>query len=50
MVRISLGQAYVRVTVKIGLGIISFFTIPLSKHKRAIQDMMVGSLVVCKRC
>ena len=43
---INLFQAYVRIIVKIILGIISFFTIPYSKNKRAIHDMAVGSLVI----
>lgn len=46
---ISLIRAYVRIVVKLFLGIISFFTIPFSKKKRAIHDMAVGSLVVFKR-
>lgn len=43
---INLFQAYVRIIVKLILGIISFFTIPFSKNKRAIHDMVVGSLVI----
>jgi uncharacterized RDD family membrane protein YckC len=46
---ISLIRAYVRIVVKLFLGIISFFTIPFSKKKRAIHDMAVGSLVAFKR-
>ncbi|MCP4345172.1 MAG: RDD family protein [Desulfobacterales bacterium] len=44
--RLSLIQAYIRIIVKIFLGIISFFTIPFSKDKRAIHDFAVGSIVI----
>ena len=44
--RISLIQAYLRIIVKIFLGIFSFFTIPFTKNKRAIHDFAVGSLVI----
>ena len=47
--RISLIQAYLRTIVKIFLGIISFFTIPFTKNKRAIHDFAVGSLVVYEK-
>jgi uncharacterized RDD family membrane protein YckC len=47
--RISIFQAYLRILVKLLLGIISFFTIPFSKNKRAIHDFAVGSLVVYER-
>jgi uncharacterized RDD family membrane protein YckC len=47
--KINLIQAYIREIVKIFLGIISFFTIPFSKNKRAIHDMAVGSIVIYKR-
>lgn len=43
---INIFQAYVRILLKIILGIISFFTIPFSKNKRAIHDMAVRSLVI----
>jgi uncharacterized RDD family membrane protein YckC len=46
--KIYLIQAYLRIIIKIFLGVISFFTIPFSKNKRAIHDMVVGSLVICK--
>lgn len=46
---INLIQAYLRIFVKLILGIISFFTIPFSKNKRAIHDMAVGSLVIYKK-
>jgi len=44
--RISLVQAYLRIIVKILLGILSFFTIPFTKNKRAIHDFVAGSLVI----
>jgi uncharacterized RDD family membrane protein YckC len=44
--RINLFQAYIRIVIKIFLGIISFFTIPFSKKKRAIHDIAVGSVVI----
>jgi len=43
--RISLISAYLRIIVKIFLGIISFFTIPFTKNKRAIHDFAAGTLV-----
>jgi uncharacterized RDD family membrane protein YckC len=47
--RISIFQAYLRIIVKILLGILSFFTIPFTKNKRAIHDFAVGSLVIYKK-
>ena len=47
--RISLFQAYLRIIVKILLGILSFFTIPFTKNKRAIHDFAVGSLVIYEK-
>ena len=47
--RISIPHAYLRIIVKMFLGIISFFTIPFSKDKRAIHDFVVGSLVIHKK-
>jgi uncharacterized RDD family membrane protein YckC len=44
--RISIIQAYLRIIVKIFLGIFSFFTIPFTRNKRAIHDFAVGSLVI----
>ena len=44
--RISLALAYLRIIVKIFLGIISFFTIPFTKNKRAIHDFAAGTLVI----
>ena len=47
--RISIFQAYLRIIVKILLGILSFFTIPFTKNKRAIHDFAVGSLVIYEK-
>jgi uncharacterized RDD family membrane protein YckC len=47
--KISIFQAYLRIIVKILLGILSFFTIPFTKNKRAIHDFAVGSLVIYKK-
>jgi uncharacterized RDD family membrane protein YckC len=44
--RISLPKAYIRIITKILLGFLSFFTIPVSKDKRAIHDYIVGSIVL----
>ena len=44
--KISLPKAYLRIITKCLLGILSFFTIPLSKDKRAIHDFVVGSIVL----
>lgn len=44
--RISLPLAYIRIVFKLFLGMISFFTIPFSKERRAIHDIVVGSVVV----
>jgi len=44
--RISLIRAYLRIIVKIFLGIISFFTIPFTKNKRAIHDFAAGTFVI----
>ncbi len=44
--RISLFQAYVRIIVKIFLGIISFFSIIFSSKKRAIHDFAAGTIVI----
>lgn len=44
--RISLFQAYVRIIVKIFLGIISFFSIIFSSKKRAIHDFAASSIVI----
>ena len=47
--KISIIQAYLRIIVKIFLGILSFFTIPFTKNKRAIHDFAVGSLVIYEK-
>lgn len=44
--KISIIQAYIRIIIKIFLGIISFFSIPFSKNKRAIHDFVIGSIVI----
>ncbi|MCP3931248.1 MAG: RDD family protein [Bacteroidetes bacterium] len=44
--KISIIRAYLRIIVKLILGVISFFTIPFTKHKRAIHDFAAGSLVI----
>jgi uncharacterized RDD family membrane protein YckC len=44
--RISLFQAYVRIIVKILLGIISFFSIIFSSKKRAIHDFAASSIII----
>jgi uncharacterized RDD family membrane protein YckC len=44
--RISLIRAYLRIIVKIFLGVISFFSIPFTKNKRAIHDFAAGTLVI----
>ena len=47
--RISILSAYLRIVIKIFLGIISFFTIPFSEQKRGIHDFAVGSVVIYKK-
>jgi len=47
--RISILSAYLRIVIKIFLGIISFFTIPISKEKRGIHDLAVGSIVIYEK-
>jgi len=47
--RISIPSAYLRIVVKLLLGIFSFFTIPFNKNKRAIHDFAVGSVVIFKK-
>ncbi|THB79596.1 MAG: RDD family protein [Desulfobulbaceae bacterium] len=44
--KISIPRAYLRIGCKLLLGILSFFTIPFTKHRRAIHDLIVGSIVV----
>lgn len=43
---ITLPKAYIRIIIKLFLGFISFFTIPFTQHKRAIHDLVVGSVVI----
>jgi uncharacterized RDD family membrane protein YckC len=44
--KISIIQAYIRILIKIVLGIISFFSIPFTKNKRALHDFAAGSVVI----
>lgn len=44
--KISILSAYGRIIVKMILGMISFFTIPFTKGKRAIHDFAVDSVVI----
>lgn len=44
--RISIISAYMRIIVKILLGIISFFTIPFTRGKRGIHDFAANSIVI----
>ena len=44
--KISIFQAYIRILIKIVLGIISFFSIPFTKNKRALHDFAAGSVVI----
>jgi uncharacterized RDD family membrane protein YckC len=44
--RINLFQAIYRYPIKAVLGIISFFTINVNPRKRAIHDMLTGSVVI----
>ncbi len=46
--KISLFAAFRREIVKLFLGIISFFTIPFTKGRRAIHDFAAGSVVIVK--
>ncbi|MBI5179972.1 MAG: RDD family protein [Nitrospirae bacterium] len=47
--RISIPAAYLRTLIKALLGLISFFTIPLVKDRRAIHDFAVGSVVIYEK-
>ena len=47
--KISIISAYIRIFIKIFLGLISFFTIPITKGRRAIHDFAVGSIVIDAR-
>jgi len=44
--RISILAAYLRIIVKVALGLVSFLTIPFTKCKRGIHDFAVRSVVV----
>ena len=44
--KISLPSAYLRILVKIALGLVSFITIPFTRGKRGIHDFAVRSVVV----
>lgn len=44
--RINLFQAIFRYPIKAVLGVISFFTINVNPRKRAIHDMLTGSVVI----
>jgi uncharacterized RDD family membrane protein YckC len=46
--RINILQALIRYVVKITLGLPSFLTIHLNKERRAIHDLIVGSVMVKK--
>lgn len=43
---IAIPAAYLRYTVKLFLGVISFFTMSFSRQQRAIHDMVAGSIVI----
>ncbi|MFH2046880.1 MAG: RDD family protein [Pseudomonadota bacterium] len=43
---IPLHTAYIRILIKLVLGIISFFTIPFTKNKRGVHDLAAGSVVI----
>ena len=47
-VKISIAAAYVRIVIKIVLGFISLFTIPIDSAKRGIHDIVVGSVVILR--
>jgi uncharacterized RDD family membrane protein YckC len=47
--RISIPSAYMRIIVKLFLGIFSFFTIPFTMKKRAIHDFAAGSVVIYEK-
>ena len=44
--KISIFAAYLRIVVKLLLGIISFFSIPWTRKRRALHDFVAGSVVV----
>jgi uncharacterized RDD family membrane protein YckC len=45
---ISIPKAYLRIIMKILLGFLSFFTIPFTKNKRAIHDLVASTVVIEK--
>lgn len=45
---ISISKAYFRIIIKILFGFLSFFTIPFTKNKRAIHDLIANSIVIEK--
>ena len=47
--RINFLQAFVRYLVKMGLGWVSFLTIHMNAEKRAIHDLVSGSVMIKKR-
>ncbi|WP_369806237.1 RDD family protein [Desertivirga arenae] len=47
--RINVFQAFLRYTFKLGLGTISFFVIHSNDEKRALHDMVSGSVVLKKQ-
>jgi len=44
--KINILEAYLRIIAKIVLGIISFFSIPWTRKRRALHDFVAGSVVV----
>lgn len=44
--KITLPRAYLRIVFKLSLGLISFFTLPFTRYRRAIHDLVAGSLVI----
>ena len=43
---ISIPKAYLRIITKLLFGILSFFTIPFTKKKRVVHDIIAGSIVI----
>ncbi len=46
--KISVPAAYIRIVVKIVLGVISLLAIAFTKDRRAIHDFAAGSIVICQ--
>jgi uncharacterized RDD family membrane protein YckC len=46
---ISIGKAFLRFIIKILLGWISFITVTSNKNKRAIHDLVSGSIVIYRK-